>query len=64
MAITANQRFSGISGFEYIGSEIMTIVLAATVIYEVLGLIIVKSALGAAGEIDKAQVGWDSSPSH
>lgn len=64
MAITANQRFSTIEGFEHIGSEIMTIVLAATVIYEVLGLIIVKSALGAAGEIDQANVGWDSAASH
>lgn len=69
MAITANQRFEGLTGiddlgniihFDYIGSQIMTIVLAATVVYEVLGLIIVKSALGRAGEIDAAQVGWDS----
>jgi len=61
MAITANQRFAQLEGFEHIGSQIMTIVLAATVIYEVFGLIIVKSALGKAGEIDAAQVGWDSS---
>lgn len=61
MAITANQRFATISGFEHIGSQIMTIVLAATVIYEVLGLVIVKTALGRAGEIDAAQVGWESS---
>ena len=60
MAITANQRFSGIEGFEFIGSQIMTIVLAATVVYEVLGLIIVKSALNRAGEIDAAAVGWDA----
>jgi len=60
MAITANQRFSGISGFEFIGSQIMTIVLAATVVYEVLGLIIVKTALNRAGEIDAADVGWDA----
>ena len=38
----------------------MTIVLAATVVYEVLGLIIVKTALSRAGEIDAADVGWDS----
>lgn len=61
MAITANQRFEGITGFEQIGSQIMTIVLAATVVYEILGLIIVKTALGKAGEIDAQQVGWDSS---
>lgn len=60
MAITANARFESIAGFEHIGSQIMTIVLAATVVYEVLGLVIVKSALGAAGEIDAQQVGWDS----
>lgn len=60
MAITANQRFSSIEGFEFIGSQIMTIVLAATVIYEVLGLIIVKTALNKAGEIDAANVGWDA----
>lgn len=60
MAITANQRFEGITGFEQIGSQIMTIVLAATVVYEILGLIIVKTALGKAGEIDAQQVGWDS----
>jgi Kef-type K+ transport system membrane component KefB len=60
MAITANQRFSTIEGFEFIGSQIMTIVLAATVVYEVLGLIIVKTALNKAGEIDAADVGWDA----
>ena len=60
MAITANQRFSSIEGFEFIGSQIMTIVLAATVVYEVLGLIIVKTALSKAGEIDAADVGWDA----
>ena len=38
----------------------MTIVLAATVVYEVLGLIIVKTALNRAGEIDAADVGWDA----
>jgi len=59
MAITADQRFETIVGFESIGSDIMTIVLAATVIYEVLGLIVVKSALNRAGEIDAAKVGWN-----
>lgn len=63
MAITANQRFSVIPGFEFIGSEIMTVVLAATVIYEVLGLIIVKTALHKAGEIDAADIGWQQ-PAH
>jgi len=62
MAITANARFEEIPGFEYIGLEIMTIVLAATVIYEVFGLIVVKTALHKAGEIDAGDVGWN--PSH
>lgn len=61
MAITANQRFQGISGFEHIGSNIMAIVLAATVFYEIVGLVIVKNALNKAGEIDAASdVGWQS----
>jgi hypothetical protein len=37
----------------------MTIVLAATVIYEVLGLVIVKTALAKAGEIDAAVGDWN-----
>ena len=60
MALTAELRFASMPGFEIIGSEIMTIVLAATVIYEVFGLIVVKSALSRAGEIDAGKVGWDS----
>lgn len=59
MAITANQRFSDIAGYEDIGINIMTIVLAATVIYEVLGLVVVKTALEKAGEIDAADIGWN-----
>lgn len=58
MAITANQRFSDIAGYEEIGINIMTIVLAATVIYEVLGLVVVKTALDKAGEIDAGNIGW------
>jgi Kef-type K+ transport system membrane component KefB len=60
MALTAELRFASMPGFEVIGSEIMTIVLAATVIYEVFGLIVVKSALTKAGEIDAGKVGWDT----
>ena len=60
MALTVELRFASMSGFEIIGSEIMTIVLAATVIYEVLGLIVVKTALSKAGEIEAGKVGWDS----
>lgn len=59
MALTAKQRFEGITDFEFIGTDIMTIVLAATVIYEVLGLVVVKSALGKAGEIDAQKTGWN-----
>ena len=58
MALTTELRFKELAGFEMIGSNIMTIVLAATVIYEVLGLIVVKSALTRAGEIDGAKTGW------
>ena len=61
MAITANQRFESIPGFEFIGSQIMTIVLAATVVYEVLGLVIVKTALSKAGEIDAGKDNWEAS---
>ena len=60
MALTAELRFSAMPGFEIIGSEIMTIVLAATVIYEVFGLVVVKFALTKAGEIEAGKVGWDS----
>lgn len=58
MAITANQRFSNLAGFADIGKNIMAIVLAATVFYEVVGLVIVKNALNKAGEIDAADTGW------
>lgn len=58
MALTTELRFEELTGFEFIGTNIMTIVLAATVIYEVLGLIVVKSALSRAGEIDGAKTGW------
>ncbi len=62
MAITANQRFASIEGFEDIGSNIMAIVLAATVFYEIVGLVIVKNALHKAGEIDASNdVGWQAS---
>jgi Kef-type K+ transport system membrane component KefB len=60
MALTAELRFEEMAGFAYIGMEIMTIVLAATVIYEVFGLIIVKTALSRAGEIDVAKTSWSS----
>lgn len=63
MAITANARFEGIGGdFAIIGTNIMAIVLAATVVYEVVGLVIVKNALNSAGEIDATDIGWE--PSH
>ena len=57
MALTAELRFAALPGFEVIGSKIMTIVLAATVIYEVFGLIVVKWALTKAGEIEAGKVG-------
>lgn len=60
MALTTELRFKELVGFEIIGTNIMTIVLAATVIYEVLGLVVVKSALGRAGEIDGAKTGWSN----
>lgn len=60
MALTTELRFRELPGFEEIGINIMTIVLAATVIYEVLGLIVVKSALSRAGEIDGAKTGWSN----
>lgn len=60
MALTTELRFKELVGFEVIGTNIMTIVLAATVIYEVLGLVVVKSALTRAGEIDGAKTGWSN----
>jgi len=60
MALTAELRFKELVGFESIGANIMTIVLASTVIYEVLGLVVVKSALTRAGEIDGAKTGWSN----
>ncbi|MGS0973332.1 MAG: cation:proton antiporter [Candidatus Izemoplasmataceae bacterium] len=60
MALTAELRFEEMPGYGYIGMEIMTIVLAATVIFEVFGLIIVKTALSKAGEIDVAKTSWSS----
>lgn len=60
MALTTELRFKELIGFESIGTNIMTIVLAATVIYEVLGLVVVKSALTRAGEIDGAKTGWSN----
>ncbi|MCF7926661.1 MAG: cation:proton antiporter [Candidatus Izimaplasma sp.] len=62
MALTTQLRFEttpNLSEFMFIGDSIMTIVLAATVIYEVFGLIIVKTALSKAGEIDAAKSDWD-----
>lgn len=62
MALTTQLRFEetpALADFAEIGAVIMTIVLAATVIYEVFGLIVVKSALGAAGEIDAAVGDWE-----
>lgn len=62
MALTTQLRFEtteSLLPFIEIGAVIMTIVLAATVIYEVVGLIIVKTALGKAGEIDAAVGDWD-----
>ena len=61
MALTTKLRFESaeLSEFAEIGAVIMTIVLAATVIYEVFGLIVVKTALGRAGEIDAAVGDWE-----
>jgi len=59
MAILAEARFlqlyatSGNSDFEVIATTILSIILAATVIYKVFGEIIVKWAFGKAGEIHK-----------
>jgi len=62
MALTTQLRFEqteSLAPFLEIGAAIMTIVLAATVIYEVFGLAVVKWALGKAGEIDAAIGDWD-----
>jgi len=62
MALTTKLRFETtpeLAEFVNVGSVIMTIVLAATVIYEVFGLVVVKSALHKAGEIDAAIGNWD-----
>lgn len=62
MALTTQLRFettAALEPFIEIGAVIMTIVLAATVIYEVFGLIVVKTALSKAGEIDAAVGDWD-----
>jgi len=61
MALTTKLRFESaeLADFSEIGAVIMTIVLAATVIYEVFGLIVVKTALGKAGEIDAAVGDWE-----
>jgi len=61
MALTTQLRFEAqpsLAPFMDIGLSIMTVILAATVIYEVFGLIVVKSALGKAGEIDAAVTDW------
>lgn len=61
MALATQARFQEPdlkASFETIGSTIMTIVLAATVIYEVVGLVFVKMALHKAGEIDAAVNNW------
>ena len=62
MALTTQLRFEtteALQPFLEIGASIMTIVLAATVIYEVFGLIVVKAALSKAGEIDAAVGDWN-----
>lgn len=60
MALTTKLRFEqDLPQFLEIGAAIMTIVLAATVIYEVFGLIVVKTALHKAGEIDAAVGDWE-----
>lgn len=63
MALATQARFQEpdlIGNYEVIGSTIMTIVLAATVIYEVVGLVFVKTALSKAGEIDAAVTNWQN----
>lgn len=61
MALTTQLRFEQADLFAHaeVGAVIMTIVLAATVIYEVFGLIVVKTALYKAGEIDAAVGDWE-----
>jgi NhaP-type Na+/H+ or K+/H+ antiporter len=62
MALTTKLRFEtteSLLDFAEVGAVIMTIVLAATVVYEVFGLIVVKSALSRAGEIDAAAGDWE-----
>ncbi|AIO18426.1 potassium/proton antiporter [Candidatus Izimaplasma bacterium HR1] len=61
MALTTQLRFeeADLLAHAEVGAAIMTIVLAATVIYEVFGLVVVKSALGKAGEIDAAVGDWE-----
>lgn len=62
MALTTQLRFEttdALLPYLEIGEVIMTIVLAATVIYEVLGLVIVKTALSKAGEIDAMVGNWN-----
>lgn len=61
MALTTQLRFEShpaLTEYIGIGLSITTIVLAATVIYEIVGLVIVKTALEKAGEIDKAIDVW------
>ncbi len=60
MALTTQARFmeDDLIDFSYVGDSIMAIVLGATVIYEVFGLIVVKHALNKAGEIDAAVNDW------
>ncbi len=72
MALTTKQRFDTLASpfaqtdvpmyelLSGIGGDIMTIILAATVIYEVIGLVVVKKALFKAGEIDAAVGNWDT----
>ena len=61
MALTTQLRFEqpDLIAHADVGAVIMTIVLAATVIYEVFGLIVVKTALHKAGEIDAAVGDWE-----
>lgn len=64
MALTVDLKFKELVGFEHIGAQIVTVVLAATVIYEIFGIIVVKFALGKAGEIDRGNQGWDVAKEH
>ncbi|MCF7925674.1 MAG: cation:proton antiporter [Candidatus Izimaplasma sp.] len=61
MALTTQLRFEAtpeLAPYMQIGLSITTVILAATVIYEVVGLVIVKTALDKAGEIDAAVTDW------